>query len=534
MELGLEAETLGVLHERTEGWPVGVHLAALSLARAPDRAGFVERFGGANRHVVDYLTEVVLDTLDEDSRLFLLETSVLDSMNGPLCDAAVQRQGSAELLVELEHANLFLVPLDDRREWYRYHQLFAEVLRNQLLRSDVELAHQVHRRASEWYAAAGDGYEAVHHAVAADELETAVTLVFESWQPSLDQAHAEASLRQLEELPWTNVERDPRLALVKAWALGVLDSREDSLVALEAAETGRFDEPMRCGLSFEAATALTRACFPWGDSSGMLGAATTACELQGDTLSSGRPLSLLALGWARLFAGEAEAAREPVEQAAFLATRSNQWLVAGIAKALLARISLEADDVDTAVAAARRAVSTLELHGVDDQPGAGVAYVALGAALARDGELEEGGRLLVRGLANLRLRGQPLEVADSMIVAAPVRRALDGPAPARALLDEAKTLIDGCEDPGVLTGRLVEVARTLTPAHRRIDGDSDLTERELEVLRYLAEGLSKREIGNVLFLSFNTIHSHTKSIYHKLRVSSRQEAVTRARELGAM
>ena len=129
---GLDAESLRVLHERTEGWPVGVDLAALSLAQAPDRAGFVERFGGANRHVVDYLTEVVLDTLDDDSRLFLLDTSVLDSMNGPLCDAAVQRQGSAELLVELERANLFLVPLDDRREWYRYHQLFAEVLQDRL------------------------------------------------------------------------------------------------------------------------------------------------------------------------------------------------------------------------------------------------------------------------------------------------------------------------------------------------------------------------------------------------------------------
>ena len=152
-------------------------------------------------------------------------------------------EGSAELLVELERANLFLVPLDDRREWYRYHQLFAEVLQNQLLRSDAEHAHEVHRRASEWYAAAGDGYEAVRHAVAADELETAITLVFDSWRPSLEQGDAEASLRQLEALPLTNVERDARLALVKAWALGVLNSREDSLVALEAAEAARFDEP---------------------------------------------------------------------------------------------------------------------------------------------------------------------------------------------------------------------------------------------------------------------------------------------------
>ena len=535
LRLSVADETLSMLHQRTEGWPVGVHLAALSLAQEPDRTGFAARFGGANRHVVDYLTEVVLETLDENTRQFLLETSLLEEMCGPLCDAAAQRQGSADLLVELEHANLFLVPLDDRREWYRYHQLFAEVLRNQLLRSDAELARGVHRRASEWCAANGHGYEAVRHAVAAGELETAITLVFEGWHPSLEQGDAEASLRQLDELPWTNVEGDPRLALVKAWALAVLNCPEESLAALEAAEKSGFDGPMRCGLSFEAATTLAHACFPWGDSAGMLAAATRVCELQGDTLSSGRPLSLLALGWARLFAGEHEVARAPLEQAAFLATRSRQWLVAGIAKALLARTSLEGDDVGGAVAAARRALSTLELHEVATEPGAGVAYVALGAALARGKELdEEAGRMLDRGLANLRTRGQPLDVADSLLLTAPVRRTLQGPAPARELVEEARTLIANCPDPGDLTRRLVEVARTLTPAHRRIEGDSDLTEREREVLCYLAEGLSKREIGTVLFLSFNTIHSHTRSIYQKLRVSSRQEAVARGRELGAM
>ena len=532
--LGLEAEQLGVLHARTEGWPAGVRLAALSVAQEPDRAGFVARFGGANRHVVDYLTEVVLERVDEESRQFLLETSLLDAMSGPLCDAAVRRGGSGEMLAELEQGNLFLVPLDDRREWYRYHQLFAEVLRNQLLRTDAELAREVHRRAAEWYAANGHPCDAVRHAVAADELETAVMVVVDGWHPSLEQEDAEASLRQLGALPPTNVEHDARLGLVQAWALGVLNRCEESLAALETAEAARFDGPMHGGLSFEAATALTRACFPWGDSDRMLDAANRVCELQGDTLSSGRALSLLALGWARLFAGEHELARVPLEQASFLAARSTQWLVAGVAKALLARISLEADDVDAAVAAARRSVSMLESHGVADEPGAGVAYVALGAALARGTELEEAGPLLEQGLENLRLRGQPLEVADSLLIAAPVCRALDGLAPARAMIDEATTLVSSCPNPGALAGRLVDVARTLTPAHRRIDGDSDLTEREREVLRYLAEGLSKREIGKVLFLSFNTIHSHTKSIYQKLRVSSRQEAVLRARELGAL
>ena len=500
-----------------------------------DRAGFVARFGGASRHIVDYLTEVVLDTLDEERHQFLLETSVLDTMCGPLCDAATGRQGSAEVLVELERANLFLIPLDDRREWYRYHELFADVLRNRLLQSDPELARTVHRRASEWLGPEGHRYEAVRHAVAANALESAITLVLEDWRPSLEQDDAAAILRQLEELPSTSVERDARLAVVRAWALSALNRREESLAALESAESARVERPMPCGIPFEAATALTRACFPWGDSARMLDAAAQASELLGDTFSIGRPVSLLALGWARRLCGRVTRRRcAPLEQAAFLAARSNQWLVAGIAKAMLARISLETDDVDLAVSAARRALSTLEVHGVADKPGAGIAHVALGAALARRNELEEAGKLLDRGVANLRARGQPLDIADALLVSAPVRRALEAPAPARAMLEEARKLLASCPDPGVLSARLVEVARTLTPAHRRIEGDSDLTERELEVLRYLAEGLSKREIGKELFLSFNTIHSHTKSIYQKLRVSSRQDAIARARELGAL
>ncbi len=534
LHLGLATETVGALQERTEGWPVGIHLAAMSLTHEADVTGFVARFGGASRHIVDYLTEVVLDALDEERQQFLLETSVLDTMSGPLCDAATGRQGSAEMLVELERANLFLVPLDDCREWYRYHELFADVLRNRLLQSDPELALAVHRRASEWLGPEGYRYEAVRHAVAAHALESAMTLVLEDWRPSLEQDDAVAILRQLEELPPANDERDARLAVVRAWTLSALNRREESLDALESAESAQAEPPMPCGLPFEAATALTRACFPWGDSARMLGAAEQASELLSDTFSVGRPISLLALGWALRLRGEDEAALAPLEQAAFLAARSNQWLIAGMARAMLARISLETDDVDLAVRVARRALDTLEVHGVADTPGAGMAHVALGAALAGRSELEEAGKLLDRGLANLRARGQPLDIVDALLVSAPVRRTLEATAPARAMLEEARNLLATCPDPGVLSARLVEVARRLTPAHRRIEGESDLTERELEVLRYLAEGLSKREIGKELFVSFNTIHSHTRSIYQKLLVSTRQDAIARAQELGAI
>ena len=127
--LGLDRETLATLHERTEGWPAGVQLASLSLQKAEDPAEFVAGFSGTNRHVVDYLTEVVLDSLDPERRRFLLDTSILDSVCAPLADAVTGRDNSADLLEELERANLFLVALDDNREWYRYHPLFMDLLR---------------------------------------------------------------------------------------------------------------------------------------------------------------------------------------------------------------------------------------------------------------------------------------------------------------------------------------------------------------------------------------------------------------------
>lgn len=534
LELGLCSETVAVLHERTEGWPVGVHLASLSLRKVSDRAGFIARFGGSSRHVVDYLTEVVLEAIDPEHRCFLLETSILESMSGPLCDALTEKEGSAELLLEVERANLFLVPLDDRREWYRYHQLFMEVLRNQLLQADADHARELHRRASEWLAAEGYTLEAVRHATAAGEIDAAVWLVAERWVSVLALGRAETILRWLELFPAEIVEHDARLSLVRAWALSMLNRRGEALEALEDVEAADGPESLPDGTSIEAVAALVRAWFPCGDAQGMLAAATRAHELEGERRSVWQPVVLLALGWARYLGGEPDEARSPLHEASVHAARAKQWLLASVAKAVLARVCLAVDDAPAAESAAREAMEIVEAHGLADQPGSGVASTALGAVLARDGELDEAAQLLERGLGRLRARGEELYVADALLALAPVRRALGAREEARTLLAEARALIEDCPDPGMLRGRLEEVTRTIIPAHRRIDGDSELTERELEVLRYLADGLPKREIGEALFLSFNTIHSHTKSIYQKLRVSSRQAAVERARELGAL
>jgi LuxR family maltose regulon positive regulatory protein len=233
--LGLSIDDLIVLQERTEGWPAGLYLAYLSIRDTPDRAGFVRDFGGSNRHVVDYLTDVVVSGLDDPTRDFVLATSILERMCGPLCDAVAGRTGSDGLLVDLEHANLFLVPLDGRREWYRYHRLFADLLQDELRRRQPERLPGLHRRASEWLAASGDPGAAFTHAIAAGELEAATRLVAENYLLTLEWGGVETVAGWLEAFPRSVVVSDARLSIVEAWVMSFLTRRDEAEVALRNA-----------------------------------------------------------------------------------------------------------------------------------------------------------------------------------------------------------------------------------------------------------------------------------------------------------
>jgi LuxR family maltose regulon positive regulatory protein len=532
--LGLSAQALRTLHEHTEGWPAGVYLASLSLQEAEDRAAFVDAFSGSNRLIVDYLTEVVLASLDPRRRQFLLETSILDSISAGLADAVTGRPRSAELLEELDRSNVFLIPLDDERSAYRYHQLFAELLRSQLMRHQGELVPTLHRRASWWYAEHGCTDDAITHAVAGDDLTGAIELAAAAWIPALDSVEAQRGLRWLESLGEDAVAADARLSLAKAWVTSMVDEPGQALRALDLAKTLGLEGSISGGTSLVAAAAVVEGCFARGDVGAMLAAARRAHDLQGGLQPPWRPLARLALGWAEYLAGHWKEAETSLQAATAAATEQQQWLHACIASSLLAHVALANDEPELAEPRARDALDALKRHGRSDPLAAGMAETALGAVLARSGDTAEAGRNLSRGLLHLRAHGDPLLVSEALLVAAPVRRKLQGPAAGRSWIAEARELLEGCLDAGMLDERLEDVARTLTPGYRRAGAGSDLTERELEVLHYLAEGLPKRDIGAELFLSYNTIHSHTKSIYQKLRVSSRKAAVEKARAMGAL
>src|SRR5215831_7146676 len=244
--LDLPAASVAVLQDRTEGWAAGVQLAALSLRGHADPAGFVATFVGSHRYVLDYLTGEVLAGQPEHVLRFLLETSVLERLCGPLCDAVTGRTDSQQMLEELDRANLFVVPLDEVRHWWRYHHLFADLLRARLERARPQRIPGLHRAAAAWHEQYGFADDAVRHALAAGET---------GWAARLVERHMEALLRRREDatldrwlsaLPAALVRARPRLCLAQALASiagGRLEEVEPPVADAERAFAAAGDEP---------------------------------------------------------------------------------------------------------------------------------------------------------------------------------------------------------------------------------------------------------------------------------------------------
>ena len=215
--LGLTPEDVEGLVGKTEGWPAGLYLAALSLRHAADRHAFVRRFGGSNRHVVDFLVTEVLEAHDPAAQALMLRTSVLERLSGPLCDAVMEQEGSAAMLDALSRSNLFLVPLDDEGRWYRFHHLFARLLRVELERREPGLAPALHRRAYAWHRDHGTTDEAIRHAIAAGAYAEVAELI----QGLLDQLRQHVPVRHRPGLAAAAPRRGPERRRAAAPGSGV-------------------------------------------------------------------------------------------------------------------------------------------------------------------------------------------------------------------------------------------------------------------------------------------------------------------------
>lgn len=312
MGLDLTTPDIAALEGRTEGWIAALQLAALSMQGRDDIAGFIAGFAGDDRYIVDYLVGEVLERQPDDVRSFLLQTSILSRLNGSLCDAVTGQGGGKAMLETLDRANLFLVPLDDRRHWYRYHHLFADMLRARLLDEQPDLVQELHRRASDWYECEGERSEAIHHAMAGEDFERAADLV-ELAIPAMQQSRREAVLRRwFESLPEALFRARPVLSAGYVGALmstGESEGVEERLRDAERWLAATNERPATAAVvvdhakfrSLPASVAMYRAALArlQGDIAGTMAYARRALDLVGpdDHLERGGAASLLGLAY---------------------------------------------------------------------------------------------------------------------------------------------------------------------------------------------------------------------------------------------
>lgn len=236
MGLNLLAEEIGALEDRTEGWIAGLQMAALSMQGREDITGFIESFTGSHRFVLDYLVEEVLQQQPERVRTFLLQTSILERLSGPLCDAVTGQGDGRGMLEALERGNLFVVPLDDERRWYRYHHLFANVLQARAVQEQPDQVPTLHQQASKWYENNGLPADAIHHTLAAKDFERAADLIELAWRAMDRSFQSAAWLGWAKALPEELVRARPVLSAGYARALLDVGELETVEVRLRDAE----------------------------------------------------------------------------------------------------------------------------------------------------------------------------------------------------------------------------------------------------------------------------------------------------------
>ena len=393
----LSESWVALLAERTEGWAAGLRLAALSLAGHHDPERFAAAFAGSERTVAEYLVAEVLDRQPEQVRRLLLRTSVLERVSGPLADLLTAGSDGQQVLQELEEAGAFVVSLDPRRSWFRYHPLFAELLQLELRRTAADELPALHRAAAKWFSEHGHAVEAIRHAQAAEEWTLACRLLSDNWFGLILSGQRTTAHQLLAGFPLSAVAADAELsALRAAYELdrGSPDEAERHLaIATQAAESEALNR--RAQLQLVLAIVRLSIASHRGDLQAVVeeahrllapAEAPGVAQLGlGDDL---RALALLEFGVAELWTGRFEAAERHLEQALAMAQRIERPFVELGAVAHLAQIAI----FDSVLRGAERSKEAIELaqrHGWADDPVTGVAYAIHGIALVVQGRLEE-------------------------------------------------------------------------------------------------------------------------------------------------
>jgi LuxR family transcriptional regulator, maltose regulon positive regulatory protein len=522
----LTPESVGEVTKRTEGWPVGIQLAALIARDAEDEGYFVT---GDDRYVADYLYREILSRQPEHLQMFLRRTSVLEQMGGSLCDAVLESHDAVQTLRELERRNLFVLPLDRRRRWYRYHALFREFLLSELRRRDPGEIDDLHRRAADWYEAQGSPEMALEHLLQTAERDRAMRLLVSLSQPTYQRGGLSTWVRWLSTISDASIRSFPPIAVHAGWAALLTGDTVGTERWAALAESASYSEdPLDGSSSFESARAMLRAAMcPLGPST-MLSDAEFAAA-QESASSPWRPVPILYMGEAHLLLeGGGDAASPFFVEASQIALEPGTDVGARIvSESELAIIAMDQGQWHEASNHLDQALTTIDECRMQDYITSLLAYSGAGRLALHRGQRDTAVAWLTRAMRirHLATYVYPFQAVRVRIQIARVFFALSDPGAARQLARECDEILAHRPALGTLNDDLSELRDLLRTSETDATRLSVLTPAEFRLLPYLQTYLTVADIAKRLSVSRNTVRSQISSIYRKLGVSSRKEAV---------
>jgi LuxR family transcriptional regulator, maltose regulon positive regulatory protein len=525
------------LTRRTEGWPAALYLAALSLKAQHPRNGTGVGFGGRERFLVDYLQSALLVGLSPTEVQFLTRTAVLDRLSGPLCDAVLGTTGSAAMLASLERSNLLVVPLDRQRAWYRYHQLFRELLRGELERHEPGLVRELILRAAHWCQHHGLAEAAIGYAMDAGDAD----LVARGVEQAAIGVYRSGRLVTVQRwLDWFDdhglLQHYPAVAMLGAWIQALGGHAAAAERWADAAERGSYKGLLPDGsASIEGWRALLRAKLCRHGVSQMRADAELALTLIPVGSLWWAPAQLLA-GISRLLAGDLGVADDVLAEAVEVAQDSGATLAASVALAERAILAIGRQDWRDAEALVEQARSVVGRAHLEACVTSVVVYAAAARVAIHQGDLDQAEQDLARAkqLRPQATHALPYYAVQARLELVRACLALSDVAAARMVLGEVDDLLRWRPDLGILREQATQLRSQLDHIGAVAVGTASLTIAERRLLPLLPTHHSFREIGQHLHISQHTVKTQAMSIYRKLGVSSRGEAIQCARTLGLL
>ena len=534
---GVDAEeaSLRDLLQRTEGWPTGLYIAALAIKSGTRQSDVGFTFTGDDIYMGDYLRSELLDRMSAAEASFLVRTSVLNRMCGPLCDAILGEQGSGAVLEQLEARNLLVVPLDRRREWYRYHHLLRELLQAELRRREPGLVLDLHFRAAAWFEANAMPEAAIEHAHAAGDYDRLARLILELQQPVWATGRMETVRRWMDWLrDVTAAEHYSAVAANGALIYALLGQPGEAERWVAAAERGSPTGILPDGSTMQGMLAYLRACLCRDGIPEMRRDARMAW----DGLSPAHPFRATALyteGLSYLLEDDPGHA-DPILARALDAADDVAPPLAALILAQQCDLAAQRNSWPEVTSLAQRAVTIVQAGHFDDYWSSAIVYAWAARAALHQGNISLGRFYLGRAarLRPLLTYMLPVVSVQALLEMAHSYITLADPAGAAAVVTQAERILQQRPDLGILPQRAAELRAALATIKADGAGPSALTAAELRLLPLLPTHLPFPEIAAQMYLSRHTIRSQALSIYRKLGATSRTQAVTRARELGLL